>query len=78
MIPYVLLLLPAGILFYTYGYVGIYFLIISVAGALLWLIHTLQGVKAKDTEKWAKTNFLISVNYLMVIFIVMILNTSSS
>ncbi|WP_138754732.1 heme o synthase [Paenibacillus sinopodophylli] len=78
MIPYILLLIPTVILFYTYGYVGIYFLIISVLGGLFWLIHTLRGTGAKDTEKWAKTNFLISVNYLMVIFIVMILNTTGS
>ncbi len=78
MIPYVLLLLPAGILFYTYGYVGIYFLIISVAGGLVWLVHTLRGTKVQDTEKWAKINFLISVNYLMVIFLVMIFDTVRS
>ncbi|WP_268795833.1 heme o synthase [Paenibacillus sp. Soil522] len=78
MIPYILLLLPTGILFYTYEYVGIYFLIISVLGGVVWLVHTLRGTGAKDTEKWAKTNFLISVNYLMVVFIVMILNTTGS
>jgi protoheme IX farnesyltransferase len=78
MIPYVVLLIPTGILFYTYGYVGIYFLIISVIGGAVWLWHTLRGTGAKDTEKWAKVNFLISVNYLMLIFIVMILNTTGS
>lgn len=78
MIPYVLLLLPTGVLFYTYGYVGIYFLIISVIGGFVWLVHTLRGPAAQDTEKWAKTNFLISVNYLAVIFLVMILNTTGS
>ncbi|WP_114380994.1 heme o synthase [Paenibacillus prosopidis] len=78
MIPYVLLLLPTGVLFYTNGYVGIYFLIISVIGGGVWLVHTLRGTAAQDTEKWAKTNFLISVNYLMVIFLVMILNTTGS
>jgi len=78
MIPYILLLLPTGILFYTYGYVGIYFLIFSVLGGVVWLVHTLRGTGAKDTEKWAKTNFLISVNYLMVVFLVMILNTTGS
>lgn len=75
MIPYIALLLPTSILFYTYGYVGIYFLIISLLIAVVWLVHTLGGSGAKDTDKWAKTNFLISVNYLMVIFIVMILDT---
>lgn len=78
MIPYVVLLLPTGVLFYTCGYVGIYFLIISVIGGGVWLVHTLRGTSAQDTEKWAKTNFLISVNYLMVVFLVMILNTTGS
>ncbi|MBH5319191.1 protoheme IX farnesyltransferase [Paenibacillus sp. GSMTC-2017] len=78
MIPYVFLLLPTVVLLYTYNYAGIYFLIISVVFSLIWLVHTLKGVSAKDTEKWAKTNFLISVNYLMVVFIAMIANTTFS
>ncbi|GKU80355.1 heme o synthase [Paenibacillus sp. L3-i20] len=76
MIPYVLLLFPTVVLMYTYNYVGIYFLIISVILSLVWLFHTLGGISAKDTEKWAKTNFLISVNYLMIVFIAMIANTT--
>jgi len=75
MIPYILLLLPTCILIYAYNYSGIYFLIISVVCSLIWLYQTLLGSKAADTDKWAKTNFLISVNYLMVVFIAMILNT---
>lgn len=78
MIPYIALLIPAGILFNYFGYVGIYFLIISVLFGAVWLVHTIRGINAKDTDKWAKVNFLISVNYLMVIFIVMILNTKFS
>ncbi|MHA6483080.1 heme o synthase [Paenibacillus sp. strain BS8-2] len=75
MIPYVLLLLPTVVLIYTYGYAGIYFLIISVVLSLVWLFHTISGLRTADTEKWAKFNFLISVNYLMVVFIAMIANT---
>ncbi|MDQ0060696.1 heme o synthase [Paenibacillus harenae] len=78
MIPYVLLLIPTCVLLYTYGYAGIYFLIISILCGVVWLVHTLRGTAAKDTEKWAKTNFLISVNYLMVVFIAMIANTTWS
>ncbi|MGO4540908.1 heme o synthase [Paenibacillus sp. 2TAB19] len=76
MIPYVLLLLPTCVLLYTYGYAGIYFLIISILCGVVWLVHTLRGTAAQDTEKWAKANFLISVNYLMVVFIAMIANTT--
>ncbi|MEK3882883.1 heme o synthase [Paenibacillus sp. PL2-23] len=76
MIPYVLLLIPTVWLLFELEYVGWYFLVISLALSVLWLVHTLTGLKAKDTEKWAKANFLISVNYLMIVFIVMILDTA--
>jgi len=76
MIPYIALLLPASILMYTYGYVGIYFLILSVVLGALWLVHAVMGLRTRDTDKWAKADFLISVNYLMIIFFVMILDTN--
>lgn len=78
MIPYILLLIPTGILMFTYDYVGYTYLIISLLGGIFWLVHTLQGARAKDTEKWAKTNFLISVNYLMVVFLVMVVDTNGA
>ena len=76
MLPYILLLVPASILLYTYQYVGIYFLVISIVLALVWLVHTLFGLRAKDDEKWAKANFIISINYLMIVFLTMIVDTS--
>lgn len=76
MLPYILLLVPASVLFYTCGYVGIYFLVLSVASALVWLAHTLYGLRARNDEKWAKTNFIISINYLMIVFLTMIADTS--
>lgn len=77
MIPYIVLLLPASFLMYTYGYAGIYFLVISIVLALVWLVHTLSGFRAKDEEKWAKANFILSINYLMIVFITMMLDTAS-
>ncbi|MFC9708206.1 protoheme IX farnesyltransferase [Paenibacillus sp. JNUCC31] len=78
MIPYVFLLLPAVFLLYYYNYVGLVFLLVSGIGSLIWFVHTLSGLKTQDDEKWAKVNFLISVNYLMVVFIVMVANTTWS
>lgn len=75
MIPYIVLLIPLGILFFYYGYVGYVFLTISIVAGIVWFIHTLTGFKAKNTEKWAKVNFIISVNYLMLVFLVMIGDT---
>ncbi|RUS46006.1 heme o synthase [Cohnella sp. AR92] len=76
MIPYIALLLAASILLYSYEYVGIVFLILNVVILACWLLHALSGFRAKDTVKWAKTDFLFSVNYLLVMFIAMILNTN--
>ncbi|MEC0127470.1 heme o synthase [Paenibacillus pabuli] len=78
MIPYVFLLLPSVFLLYYYNYVGLVFLLVSGIGSLIWFVHTLSGLKTQDDEKWAKVNFLISVNYLMVVFIVMVANTTWS
>jgi protoheme IX farnesyltransferase len=76
MLPYILLLIPASILMYTYDYVGIYFLILSVGIAAVWFLHAVSGLGAKDDEKWAKADFMISINYLMIMFLTMILNTT--
>ena len=67
MVPYVFLLLPAVFLLYYYDYVGLVFLIVSMLSSVVWFVHTLSGLKTQDNEKWAKINFLISVNYLMLI-----------
>lgn len=76
MIPYILLLLVASIALYIYDYVGMYYLVLSVLIVGAWLIHAISGLTAKNTEKWAKTDFLFSVNYLMIMFLVMILDTN--
>lgn len=76
MIPYIALLLISSILLYTEGYVGIVFLILSIVILGCWVIHAVSGIRARNTEKWAKTDFLFSVNYLLVMFIAMILDTN--
>lgn len=75
MVPYIVLLLISSILLYTEGYVGIVFLILSIVILGCWVLHALSGFRARNTEKWAKTDFLFSVNYLLVMFIAMILDT---
>lgn len=76
MLPYIVLLIPASWLMYHYGYVGIYFLILSVGIAIVWLVHAISGLGTKDDEKWAKADFMISINYLMIMFLTMILDTN--
>lgn len=76
MLPYIFLLIPATILMYYYDYVGEYFLILSLVIAIVWFVHALTGFSAKDDNKWAKTDFIISINYLTIMFLVMILDTN--
>jgi protoheme IX farnesyltransferase len=61
---------------FAYDYVGYTFLIISLLLGIVWLVHTFMGLRASDTTKWARTNFLISINYLMVVFLIMIADTN--
>lgn len=76
MLPYILLLIPTSILMFYYDYVGVYFLTLSVGIAAIWFIHAVSGLRAKDDTKWAKTDFMISINYLMIMFLAMILDTN--
>jgi len=76
MIPYVALLIPAGILLYTYGYVNIIFAIISTMMGVIWLIICVRGLQAEDPIKWSKQPFLFSIQYLLLIILLMILTTS--
>lgn len=75
MIPYVLLLLPVSIMLYTYGYVGIYYAVLGTLINVAWLYITVEGLWAKDDEKWAKKNFIMSVNALMLHMIILVLDT---
>ncbi|SMF83530.1 protoheme IX farnesyltransferase [Paenibacillus uliginis N3/975] len=76
MIPYVVLLVPTVILMYVLQYSGVIFLIVSLIGSVLWLWHTVRGITKSQNDRWAKTNFFISVNYLMIVFVIMILDTA--
>lgn len=75
MIPYVVLLIVSSVLFYYYNYVGLIFLITSVTLGVIWLFYCLAGLKTNDDNLWARKTFLFSVNYLTIIFIVMIIDT---
>lgn len=75
MIPYIFLLIPASVLLYTFGYVGWIYLTVSLLMGIVWLFMTISGFKADNDEKWAKKNFIFSVNYLMITFLIMMIDT---
>jgi protoheme IX farnesyltransferase len=76
MMRYVVLLVPVTVMLNLYGYVGSVYLIATTSMGLIWALMCVAGFKAKDEDKWAKGMFIYSINYLMVMFILMVVNTT--
>lgn len=75
MLPYIALLIPIPILMYVYNYTGIIFMIVSLVLSVLWFGMAVAGFKKQHNDKWAKTAFIFSINYLTISFIMMIIDT---
>lgn len=70
MIVYVAALLPVSLFLYQLG--PIYLVVAGILGAG-WLAIGISGFFIKDIMKWSRWMFVYSLNYLMIIFIVMII-----
>ncbi|MET1247999.1 heme o synthase [Sporolactobacillus sp. STCC-11] len=72
MIFYVAVLVPTSLLLYSIGPV-------YMAGALIlsftWLGLAIYGLLIKDTIKWARIMFVYSLNYMTLLFLIMIIST---
>lgn len=78
MVRYVVPLVPASLLLYLYGYVGEIYLYVATALGLFWAVMCVMGFMAKTEEeedRWAKRFFIFSINYLTILFLVMIIDT---
>lgn len=69
MIIYVAVLVPTSLFLYSLG--AVYTTVAAVLG-IGWLVLAVYGLYAKNTIKWARIMFVYSLNYLMILFIVMI------
>lgn len=72
---YLVMLVPVSLLLYAYGYVGEIYLFSAAALGLAWTFLGLAGFRTADDDNWAKKMFVYSINYLPILFIVMILDT---
>ncbi|WP_127586620.1 heme o synthase [Paenibacillus koleovorans] len=75
MIRYLVMLVPVSLMLYLYGYVGEIYLLTATVLGLIWVFLGFMGFKTKDDDTWAKRMFVYSINYLPILFIVMILDT---
>ncbi|NJP36475.1 heme o synthase [Alkalicoccus luteus] len=67
---YVAALIPVSLLIADFG------VIYTAAAVLLgggWLIYGLMGLRTKDDMKWATGMFIYSLNYLTIMFVLMVL-----
>jgi protoheme IX farnesyltransferase len=71
-IVYVACLLPLPFLLSSLGMI---FLVIATALNVGWLILAISGLFAKDDLKWANKIFIYSLNYLIILFPLMIIVT---
>ncbi|RYL95437.1 protoheme IX farnesyltransferase [Sporolactobacillus sp. THM7-4] len=72
MIVYVSVLFPISLLLYS---LGIFYTAAAMIMGAGWLACAVYGLYAKDTVKWARTMFVASLNYLVLLFSVMICAT---
>ncbi|MDF2721172.1 MAG: protoheme farnesyltransferase [Paenibacillus sp.] len=75
MLRFLVMLVPVSLLLYAYGYVGEIYLAAAILLGLAWTFIGLAGFRTKDNDNWAKKMFVFSINYLPILFIVMILDT---
>ncbi|MDF2669000.1 MAG: protoheme farnesyltransferase [Paenibacillus sp.] len=75
MMRFLIMLVPVSLMLYMYQYVGEIYLLTATILGLIWVYLGLIGFKAKDDDEWAKKMFVYSINYLPILFIVMILDT---
>lgn len=76
MMRYVVPLVPVSLLLYTYNYAGLFYLISSVVLGLAWVVLCARGFGAKDEIRWSRGVFLFSINYLTLLFIIMVIDTA--
>lgn len=75
MMRYVIPLVPVSALLYIYDYVGMIYLISSLILSVVWVVLCARGFSAKDDIQWAKGVFVYSINYLTILFIIMVIDT---
>jgi protoheme IX farnesyltransferase len=71
-VVYVACLLPLPFFLYP---LGITFIVIATLLNLGWLLLSINGLSTKNDLKWAHKIFIYSVNYIMILFLVMVLVT---
>ncbi|WP_255771076.1 heme o synthase [Oceanobacillus alkalisoli] len=72
MLIYCLCLLPLPFMLHSLG--SFYVAVVTIL-TIIWVILIIRGFFVKDDLKWAQQNFLFSVNYLLIVFLLAMIVT---
>jgi heme o synthase len=72
MVVYVSCLLPLP---FFLSSLGIAFMVIATILNIGWIAVSISGFFMKNDQKWAQMNFLYSVNYITILFLLMVIVT---
>lgn len=75
MMRYVVPLVPASLLLYLFRFVGEIYLAGAALMGIAWVVLCMRGFQAKDDANWSKGVFIYSINYLTLLFILMVIDT---
>lgn len=75
MLRYAIPLVPVSLLLYFYDAVGLVYLIGTGVLTVGWVVQILRGFREQDDDRWAKKVFIYSINLLMLLFILLIVDT---
>lgn len=72
MLIYLICLVPLPFMLTSLGWFYVIFITIM---NIAWIVITIRGFSVRDNFKWAQQNFIISVIYLMIVFVLAIIVT---
>ncbi|HHY22474.1 MAG TPA: protoheme IX farnesyltransferase [Bacilli bacterium] len=70
MVVYVAALIPVSLMLYSFGTL---YTVVAAALGIGWLVLGLAGFKMKDDIKWSRLMFVYSLNYLTILFVLMVI-----
>ncbi len=75
MVIYIVLMVPCIWILYGFGYAGIIYLIGGLVLTGVWLLFAIRGFFATNETIWARNTFLYSIAYLILLFVLIMVDT---
>jgi protoheme IX farnesyltransferase len=70
MLFYIAAFIITTVLLFTFGYTGYGYLAIACILGIAWFVYGIRGIKTKDTDRWARKMFALSLINLLIFSII--------